>query len=146
MKLILLIAALVCFTHSAIAANQTVPVPGATDGAGRKVLTFVNKEPPGVRCNGNTQVAAEIANVYRVPIQILPASLASNLPAPSVFYGNELIVADGKDHNGQASFQIVADILDFEGTPKLAKPGLLFQDKVRHEFDGLKAIIKTGGK
>ncbi len=140
------IALILGVTYGSAFANQTMAVPGAVDGGGRKVLTFVNKEPPGVRCNGNTQVAAEIANVYKVPIQILPASLASNLPAPSVFYGNELIVADGKDHNGQSSFQIVADALDIEGTPKLSKTGLLFQNNVRREFDDLKSIIKSGGK
>lgn len=56
-------------------ANQSLPVSGAIDSAGRKVLTIVNKDPSGVRCNGNVQVAAGIANTYRVPIQILPASL-----------------------------------------------------------------------
>lgn len=127
-------------------ANQSLPVPGAIDGAGRKVLTIVNKDPPGVRCNGNVQVAAEIANTYRVPIQILPASLVPNLPAPSVFYGQELIAADGKDHNGQSSFQIVADVLDMEDALKQPKTGLIYQDKVRKEFEALKSTIKTGGK
>lgn len=146
MKSSYVVALILGLSFGSVYANQTMAVPGAVDGGGRKVLTFVNKEPPGVRCNGNTQVAAEIANVYRVPIQILPASLAANLPAPSVFYGNELIVADGKDHNGQSSFQIVADALDLEGAPKLSKTGLLFQEKVRREFDDLKSTIKTGGK
>ncbi len=146
MKFAYIVALILGISSGAVFAAQTMAVPGAIDGGGRKVLTFVNKEPPGVRCNGNTQVAAEIANVYRVPIQILPASLAANLPAPSVFYGNELITADGKDHNGQSSFQMVADALDLDGTPKLAKAGLLFQEKVRREFDDLKSIIKSGGK
>lgn len=127
-------------------ANQSMPVPGAIDSAGRKVLTVVNKDPPGVRCNGNVQMATEIANTYRVPIQILPASLVPNLPAPSVFYGEELIAADGKDHNGQSSFQMVADVLDMEGAPKQPKTGLIYQDKVRKEFEALKSSIKTGGK
>jgi len=137
---------LVFVTAQVAFANQSMPVPGAIDGAGRKVLTIVNKDPPGVRCNGNVQVAAEIANTYRVPIQILPASLVPNLPAPSVFYGQELIAADGRDHNGQSSFQIVADALEMEGAPKQPKTGLIYQDKVRKEFEALKSTIKTGGK
>lgn len=137
---------LVLVTAQAAFANQSMPVPGAIDGAGRKVLTIVNKDPPGVRCNGNVQVAAEIANTYRVPIQILPASLVPNLPAPSVFYGQELIAADGRDHNGQSSFQIVADALEMEGAPKQPQTGLIYQDKVRKEFEALKSTIKTGGK
>ena len=48
-------------------AQQTWSVPGAMDAAGRKVLTFVNKDPPGQRCNNNLQVASEIANFYRLP-------------------------------------------------------------------------------
>ena len=127
-------------------ADQSMPVPGAFDAAGNKVLTIINKDPPGVRCNGNTQVAVEIANTYRVPIQIIPASLAPKLPAPSVFYGQQLIVADGKDHNGQSSFQIVADVLDMEDAPKQPKNGLIYQEKVRKDFDALKAVIKSGGK
>ena len=127
-------------------ADQSMAVPGAMDAGGRKVLTIVNKDPPGVRCNGNVQVAVEVANVYRVPIQILPASLAPGLPAPSVFYGTQLIAADGKEHNGQSSFQIVADVLEIEGAPKQAKSGLIFQDKVRKDFDALKFTIKAGGK
>lgn len=133
-------------TAPTVSANQSMPVPGAIDSAGRKVLTIVNKDPPGVRCNGNVQTAAEIANTYRVPIQILPASLVPNLPAPSVFYGQELIAADGRDHNGQSSFQMVSDVLEMEGAPKQPKTGLIYQDKVRKEFEALKSTIKTGGK
>lgn len=147
MKVLNLVALLLALTAiPAASANQSMPVPGALDGAGRKVLTIVNKDPPGVRCNGNVQVAAEIANTYRVPIQILPASLVPNLPAPAVFYGQELIAADGKDHNGQSSFQMVADALEMDGAPKQPKTGLIYQDKVRKEFEALKSTIKTGGK
>jgi hypothetical protein len=134
------------FSLSAFAADVSMAVPGAQTAAGQKVLTFIAKDPPGQRCNGNLQVAAEVANSYRVPIQLLPSSLAQGLPAPSVFYGNQLIVADGKEHNGAASYQIVADVLDLEGVAKQDKSGLLFQDRVRHDFDALKATIKSGGK
>jgi len=127
-------------------AQATLNVPGAVDAAGRMVLTFVNKDPPGQRCNNNLQVAAEIANAYRLPIQLLPASLVPHLPAPSVFYGARLIAADGRDHNGMSSFQLVADVLEMEGVPKQTKPGLLFQDKVRKEYDDLRGMIRSGGK
>ena len=128
------------------AQNVSMPVPGAIDSAGRKVLTFIAKDPPGQRCNGNLQVAAELANVYRVPIQLLPSSLAPNLPAPAVFFGNQMIAADGRDHNGQASFQMVADVLEIEGVARQDKAGLLANEKVRKDFDALRATIKAGGK
>ena len=127
-------------------ADQSMALPGAVDAAGNNVLTIINKDPPGQRCNNNTQVAVEVANTYRVPIRIVPASLAPGLPAPGVFYGNQLIAADGKDHNGMSSFQMVADVLDFEGAPKQPKTGLIYQEKVRKDFDSLKAVIKSGGK
>lgn len=85
-----------------LGADMSMPVPGAQTTSGRKVLTFIAKGPPGQRCNGNLQVAAEVANTYRVPIQLLPSSLAPGLSAPAVFYGTQLIVADGKDFNGTA--------------------------------------------
>lgn len=137
----------VALACSALAfADQSMNVPGAVDAAGNKVLTIINKEPPGQRCNNNTQVAVEVANVYRVPIRIVPASQASGLPAPAVFYGNQLIAADGKDHNGMSSYQMVADVMDFENAPKFGKTGLIYQEKVRKDYDALKAIIKSGGK
>ena len=131
---------------SVSAADISMAVPGAKDVAGRSVLTFIAKDPPGQRCNGNLQVAAEIANVYRVPIQLLPSSMAPGLPAPAVFFGMQLIVADGKDFNGAASYQIIADVLDMDGVPKQQNSGLLFNDNVRKNFDALKATIKAGGK
>lgn len=139
-----LIGGLICLP--ALAADVSMAVPGAQTANGQKVLTFIAKDPPGQRCNGNLQVAAEVANSYRVPIQLLPASLAPGLPAPAVFYGSQLVVADGKDFNGAASYQIVADVLDLESVPKQAKSGLLLQDTVRRDFDALKATIKSGGK
>lgn len=136
--------ALMAFSVSA--ADVSMPVPGAQTPSGQKVLTFIAKDPPGQRCNGNLQVAAEVANTYRVPIQLLPSSLAPGLPAPAVFYGTQLIVADGKDFNGAASFQIVSDVLEMESVPKQDKSGLLYQETVRKDFDALKASIKAGGK
>lgn len=129
-----------------VAAQQSFAVPGAIDAAGRKVLTFVNKDPPGQRCNNNLQVASEIANAYRLPIQLLPASLVPTLPAPSVFFGGQMIAADGRDHNGLSSFQMVADVLEMDGVAKQPKPGLLFNEKVRKEYEDLRGMIKSGGK
>lgn len=125
--------------------NQSMSVLGAIDSAGRTELTIVNKDPPGVGCNGYVQVAAEIRNSYLVPFQILPSSLVPNLPAPAVFYGQEMIAVDAKDHNGQASFQMVADVLELEGAPKQPKAGLIHQDKVRREFEALNSTIETRG-
>lgn len=142
----LIYASLVAFSVGSWAANVSMLVPGSTDATGRNVLTFIAKDPPGVRCNGNLQVAAELANTYRVPIQLLPSSLAPNLPAPSVFYGNKMLAADGSDHNGAVSFQMVADVLDVEGVDKQAKEGLLLNPRVRSNFEGLKDSIKSGGK
>jgi hypothetical protein len=146
MRKLVLALALAASTLGTAAQQVSMAVPGAVDVAGRKVLTFVAKDPPGQRCNGNLQVAAELANVYRVPIQLLPSSLAPNLPAPAVFFGNQLIAADGRDHNGAASFQMVADVLDVEGVARQDKVGLPSNDKVRKDFEALRATIKSGGK
>lgn len=138
---------LMAATLSARASTDvSMPVPGASDAVGRKVLTFIAKDPPGVRCNGNLQVAAEVANTYQVPIQLVPSSLVPHLPAPAVFYGNQMLAADGKDHNGAVTFQMVSDVLDVEGVPRQAKEGLLFNSNVRRNFDFLKSSIKSGGK
>lgn len=139
---VLALAAINVWAADAVSMN----VPGSTDTAGRKVLTFIAKDPPGVRCNGNLQVAAELANTYRVPIQMVPSSLMPNLPAPSVFYGNQMLAADGKDHNGAVSFQMISDVLEVEGVAMQPKEGLLFNANVRRNFDGLKNSIKSGGK
>jgi hypothetical protein len=137
-------SALILFATSSLA-DVSMPVPGSQTADGKKVLTFVAKDPPGVRCNGNLQVAVEIANIYQVPIQLVPSSLVPQLPAPAVFYGNEMIAADGKDHNGGVSYAIVSDVLEIEGVPKQTKTGLIGNTKVRQRFDLLKESIKTGG-
>ena len=119
-----LLALILAILAVQVSAQQSFNVPGAVDVAGRKVLTFVNKDPPGQRCNNNLQVAAEIANAYRLPIQLLPASLVPQLPAPSVFYGGQILAADGKDHNGMSSYQLVADLLELEGYAAVVHGGL----------------------
>lgn len=126
--------------------EASMPVPNSETKNGLKVLTFIAKDPPGQRCNGNIQVAAEVANNYIVPIQLLPSTLAPGLPAPAVFYGKQMIVADGKDFNGAASYQIVADVLDIENVPKQSKSGLITQGSVRRVFESLKNSIKTGNR
>jgi hypothetical protein len=146
MRQVILGIALAAAAFAAAAQNISMPVPGAVDTAGRKVLTFIAKDPPGQRCNGNLQVAAELANTYRVPIQLLPSSMAPGLPAPAVFYGHQMIAADGRDHNGQASFQMVADVLEIEGVTRQDKVGLLYNDKVRKDFEALRDAIKSGGR
>jgi hypothetical protein len=146
MRKLMFALALAASVLGAAAQQVSMVVPGAVDATGRKVLTFIAKDPPGQRCNGNLQVAAELANVYRVPIQLLPSSLVPHLPAPAVFFGNQLIAADGRDHNGAASYQMVADVLDVEGVARQDKAGLLSNDKVRKDFEALRATIKSGGK
>jgi phosphoenolpyruvate carboxylase len=92
-----------------------------------------------------SRLAAEIANAYRLPILILPQTAVPPLtPAPSVWYNGENIAASGGAHNGMVSYQIIADILELEGTTKQKKQGKLFNDSVRPEFDKFKSTIKTG--
>ena len=38
------------------------------------------------------------------------------------------------------------DVLEIEGAPKQPKTGLLYNDKVRKDFEALRASIKSGGK
>ncbi len=144
--LVSLAAAVMAINVYAQAIEASMPVPNSETKNGLKVLTFIAKDPPGQRCNGNIQVAAEVANNYIVPIQLLPSTLAPGLPAPAVFYGKQMIVADGKDFNGAASYQIVADVLDIENVPKQSKSGLITQGSVRRDFESLKNSIKTGNR
>ncbi len=137
-KFLIAIASLLSAT---VYANSPVPV----EINGQKALVLINQDPPGTRCNTNVQIAAEIANAYRLPILILPQTAVPPLtPAPSVWFNGQNIAASGGAHNGMVSYQIIADILELEGTNKQKKQGKLFNDSVRPEFDKLKSIIKTG--
>lgn len=128
------------FTFNAYA-NSPVPL----EINGQKALVFINQDPPGTRCNTNVQIAAEIANAYRLPILILPQTAVPPLtPAPSVWYNGQNIAASGGAHNGMVSYQIIADILELEGTTKQKRQGKLFNDSVRPDFDKFKSTIKTG--
>lgn len=124
-------------------AHASSPVPSEING--QKALVFINQDPPGTRCNTNVQIAAEIANAYRLPMLILPQTAVPALtPAPSVWYNGQNIAASGGSHNGMVSYQIIADILEIEGATKQKKQGKLFNDSVRPDFDKFKSTIKTG--
>lgn len=116
------------------------PPSGSTEIEGQKVLTMVVKEPPVLRCNNNMQVAAELSNLYKVPIVVLPASLAPWSKAPAVYYGEQLIAEDGGDLNGMVSFDQMQDVIEIEGAPKQDRGGRLTE--VKTELDALKAAIK----
>jgi hypothetical protein len=136
----LIVTVISLFSLSALASS---PVPSEING--QKALIFINQDPPGTRCNTNVQIAAEIANAYRLPILILPQTAVPPLtPAPSVWYNGQNIAASGSSHNGMVSYQIIADILELEGTTKQKKQGKLFNDSVRPDFDKFKSTIKTG--
>ena len=78
--------------------------PGATELNGQKVLTLVVRGPPALRCNNNMQVAAELANLYKVTVLVVPASLAPASKAPAVYWGDQRIAEDGGDFNGMVGF------------------------------------------
>ena len=118
------------------------PPSGSTEIEGQKVLTLVVREPPVLRCNNNMQVAAELSNLYKVPILVLPANLASWSKAPAVYYGEQLIAEDGGDFNGMVSFDQMRDVIEIEGAPKQDRGGWLTE--VKTELDALKAAIKGG--
>lgn len=116
--------------------------PGATVIEGQKVLTLVVREPPVLRCNNNMQIAAELGNLYKIPIVILPASLAPWSKAPAVYYGEQLIAEDGGDFNGMVGFAQMVDVIEIEGAPKQERAGRLIEVKKEHET--LKSAIKGG--
>ena len=115
--------------------------PGSSKIGGQKVLTLVNRDPPGVRCNNNMQVAAELANVFRIPIQIIPHALAgAGAKAPAVYYGDDLITEDGGTGNGMTSYTELNDIMDIEAAATHAQTGRLMEIKPKH--DALKEANK----
>ncbi len=116
--------------------------PGATELNGQKVLTLVVREPPALRCNNNMQIAAELSNLYKVPVLVVPASLAPASKAPAVYWGEQRIAEDGGDFNGMVGFSQMQDIMEIEGVPKQDKQGRLLE--VKKEFESLKSAIKGG--
>ena len=116
--------------------------PGPTTLNGQKVLTLVSRDPPGVRCNNNIQIAAELSNVYKIPVIVVPVTYAgAGAKAPSVYYGGQLLAQDGGDLNGMLNYQSIADVLEIEGAPKQEQTGRLME--IRSDFDALKAKIKA---
>ncbi|MCL5061288.1 MAG: hypothetical protein M1449_13010 [Candidatus Thermoplasmatota archaeon] len=128
-----------------------VPIPSAWAGGspgqavvnGQKALVLVSRDPPGARCNNNIQVAAELSNIYKIPVQIIPVTFAGpGAKAPAVYYGGQLIAVDGGELNGMVSYDQIADILEIENAPKQAQQGRLME--VKKDFDTLKSAIKSG--
>lgn len=116
--------------------------PGGGKIGGQKVLTLISRDPPGVRCNNNMQVAAELSNIYRIPVQIIPHALAGQgAKAPAVYWGDELLAADGGAGNGMTSFAELQAIMDVEGVATHASSGRLIEIKPKH--DALKEAIKN---
>lgn len=117
--------------------------PGMSEINGQKVLTLISRDPPGLRCNNNIQVAAELQNLYRIPFVVIPVSQAGpGAKAPAVYYGDELIAIDGGNLNGMIDYTSLADILELEGVPLQDQGGRLTQEGVKQEFEKLKQAIK----
>ena len=117
--------------------------PGPLEIDGRKVLTLVSNDPPGLRCNNNIQVAAELANTYKVPILIYPVSfMPAGTKAPIVWFGGENIAQSGGKLNGMISYTELADRFEVEGVTKQDKSGLLMAPAVNSTFEALKQSIK----
>lgn len=117
--------------------------PGISRLGDQKVLTLIVRDPPWVRCKNNMQVAAELGNVYRLPVQVVPHALAGpGAKAPAVYWGDELIAEDGGKGNGMVSYTEMADMLDVEGVPTHKQPGRLLAKEPRPAHEALKAAIK----
>lgn len=116
--------------------------PGPTSLNGQKVLTLVSRDPPGVRCNNNIQIAAELSNIYKVPVIVVPVTFAGpGAKAPAVYYGGQLLAVDGGDQNGMLNYTSMADVMEIEGAPKQEQQGRLME--VKTPFEALKASIKA---
>jgi hypothetical protein len=139
-----LLAALIALAALAgITAPAWAGPPGATKLGSHKVLTLVVRDPPWVRCNNNMQVAAELTNIYLLPVQVVPHALAGpGAKAPAVYYGDELIAEDGGKGNGMVSFTELSDMLEVEGVAKHKQEGRLMAKEPKPQFDALKAAIK----
>lgn len=117
--------------------------PGPTEIDGRKVLTLVSNEPPGLRCNNHIQVAAELANAYKAPFLMYPVSfMPPGTKAPIVWFGGENIAQSGGKLNGMIFYTELADRFEVEGVAKQDKTGLLLAPKVNSSFEALKQSIK----
>ena len=118
--------------------------PGPLEINGQKVLTLVSNDPPGLRCNNNIQVAAELANTFKIPILIYPVSfMPAGTKAPIVWYGGENIAQSGGKLNGMISYTELADRFEVDGVTRQDKTGLLLSPKVPSSFEALKESIKA---
>ncbi len=136
--------ALGALTRAAAGGDGDLPpdVPAKVDGV--ETVTIINNEPPGVRCNANIQAAAELANRYRVPINMLPASAAGeHVSAPAVFIGDDLLTQDGDAGNGTLTAPEIRDELAIRGAPEQPTPGLL--DELDDIHADLRRAIQEGG-
>ncbi|MCC6656860.1 MAG: hypothetical protein IT512_01605 [Rhodocyclaceae bacterium] len=145
MKTAKLLALSIAF--SAVFAGGGAPAwagpPGAAKLGSHKVLTLVVRDPPWVRCNNNMQVAAELTNIYQLPVQIVPHGLAgAGAKAPAVYYGDELIAEDGGKGNGMVSYTELADMMEVEGVAKHKQEGRLMAKEPKPQHEALKAAIK----
>ncbi len=123
--------------------TQAAEPPGPTEINGQKALTLVSRDPPALRCNNNIQIAAELANIYRVPVIVVPVSFAGpGAKAPAVYYGKDLIAEDGDSFNGMVTYNQIADILEIEGVPKQELTGRLTDADVKPLFESLKQRIR----
>lgn len=115
--------------------------PGPSEINGQKVLTLISRDPPALRCNNNIQVAAELSNIYKLPVVVIPVSLAGpGAKAPAVYFGTELVTVDGGAGNGMVHYTELADILELEGVPLQEEEGLL--TRLGDPFEQLKAAIR----
>jgi hypothetical protein len=139
-----LLAALIALAALAgITAPAWAGPPGVTKLGSHKVLTLVVRDPPWVRCNNNMQVAAELTNIYLVPVQVIPHALAGpGAKAPAVYYGDELIAEDGGKGNGMVSFTELSDMMEVEGVAKHKQEGRLMAKEPKPQHEALKAAIK----
>jgi hypothetical protein len=137
-----LASALIAISLFAADASFAAGPPGPTVINGRKVLTLISRDPPALRCNNNIQVAAELSNVYKVPVVVVPVTFAGpGAKAPAVYYGGQLIAVDGGEQNGMIDFVRMSDVMEIEDVPKQDKPGRLLE--VKKEYDALRQAIRT---
>src|SRR4030067_64643 len=138
-----LIAVSMLFVASLGIATETwAGPPGITKLGNQKVLTLIGRDPPWVRCNNNMQVAAELANVYRIPAQVIPHAMAGKgAKAQAVYWGDELTAEAGGKNNGMVSFTEMSDIMEIEGVPKHPTEGRPMADP-KGEHEGPQEAIK----
>lgn len=103
-------------------------------------LLVISNDPPGIRCNRNIQAAAEIANLYRVTVRLVPRSLAGpGAAAPAVWFAGEPVTVDGDARKGVADRELLVAVLERAGVPRQEKAGRLAQ--IEPAMNALRAAI-----